>query len=368
MIQETKIRVPSFLNIEAVKAAQQAKREQREASLYPRDGSPELFQLERDIAEVLGIRQGSLLLYNTGMSAVVDALEIMRPTAETRILKGSQHYSQAGNYITDELRSRKATIFETDPGSVRGIRKVLEERRPEIVFFETVTNGSEMATLDVESFLYLPVLQDVDPLIILDNTLPSSTGMPLGSIIAASDRRIIVVESGTKFIGRNTEMCGIAFTDNSDLLSRLRKRRQRIGSLLSASAIETISSCMPKTAEEYNLRNQAIFRHTLRLAVACSTFPNNNDRFFVVHPNLPGHPNNQQADAYSPDGISPVFFIQPADFGDSHYEIATSLWQSPVISALCDLGQSFGFDRTRIWPDDNSPIVRISGGIYPEKE
>ncbi len=368
MTQEIKTRVPFFANIEAVKAAQLAKKEQREADLYPRDGSKELFRLERSIAEMLRVNPGNLLLYNTGMSAVVDALEVTRPTVGTKILRGTQHYSQAGNYITDELRSRQVSVLQTEPNSMADISAALISRRPDIVFFETVTNGSEMAVLDIEKFLRLQVLQDLNPVIILDNTLPSSTAVPLGAIMAASDRRIIGIESGTKYIGLNGEMCGIAYTYNSDLLLGLRKRRQRTGSLLSVSAVETIRDYMPKTAEDYHQRNGIIFRHTLRLAKACSDSPINGKEYIITHPNLPPHVDHQTADAYSVNGVTPVFFIQPMTFEEGHYKIAESLWQNPVISSLCELGQSFGFDRSRIWPDDSSATLRISGGIYSEAE
>lgn len=362
---EARTRVPAFADITAVRKAQQAKRNQLEADLYPRDGSRELFQLEKDMAGKLGVKPGHLLLYNTGMSAVVDALEASRPTAGTRILRGQQHYSQAGNYIADELRSRGATVVETDPGSIADIDKALQRKRPDIVFFETVTNGSEMAVLDLEQFLRLPVLQEIDPLIILDNTLPSSE-VPLGQILAVTDRRVIGVESATKYFGLNNEMGGIAYTFDNDLLLRLRKRRQRTGSLLSASAAETIRECMPRTAQDYQARNRAIFEHTLRLAIACFKSEGDQEVFRVVHPNLPDHPNSVYVNSHAPYGISPVFFIQPASLEERHYEIAQALWQDPVISRLCDLGQSFGFDRVRIWPDDNTPVVRISGGRYSE--
>lgn len=367
---EVKTRVPSFPDIATVILAQAAKKQQTGGvDLYPRDGTQELSQLEARLAEIFRIKPGNLILYNTGMSAVVDALEVSRPSAGTRILRGYQHYSQAGNYISDELRSRNVLVFETDLGSVEAINRALEIRKPEIVFFETVTNGSEMATLDLGEFLRLPSLHKLDPLIILDNTLPSTTGVLMDTVMAGSDRRIIVVESGTKYIGLNTEMCGMVYTYDEDLLLSLKKRRQRIGSLLSASAVVTIRDYMPKTAEDYHFRNRAIFRHTLRLAKTCFISTSGSDKFFIVHPNLPNHPNSRYANSSSPDGASPVFFIQPTDLGDdSHYQIAEQLWGNPVISSLCDLGQSFGFDRTRIWPDDNVPAVRISGGLYSEEE
>lgn len=259
--KEVLSRVPSFPDIKAVRAAQQSKRELREADLYPRDGSRELFQLERDIAGIMGVRQGNLLLYNTGMLAVTDVLEISRPGVGTRILRGYQQYSQAGKYISDDLRLRGALIFQADSGSIEDISRALEARKPEIIFFETVTNGSEMAVLNVEEFLRLPVLQELDPLIILDNTLPTSTAMPLGEAMAVSGRRIIGVESGTKFIGLNREMCGMAYTFNQDLLRSLKERRQRTGSftpskqllckfLFSGGDISCFLYCVRKTGRE----------------------------------------------------------------------------------------------------------------------
>ncbi len=362
--------VPSFPDIAAVLAAQEAKRDQTGGvDLYPRDGTQELSELEVRVADMFGIRPGNLLLYGTGMSAVLDALEISRPTVGTTILRGYQHYSQAGNYISDDLRSRGVSVFATDPGSIEETEAILKARHPGIVFFETVTNGSGMATLDTKEFLQLPILQQLDPLIILDNTLPTSTGIPLGEIMEVSDRRIIGVESGTKFIGLNEVMCGVAYTYDADLLLRLKKRRQRTGSLLSAAAAVSIRKVMPKTAEGYHLRNMQIFRHTLRLARACLDNQSDGNVFTVVHPNLLSHQGSAYANACSSDGISPVFFIVPTDLGDnSHYQIADKLWGHPVISSLCDLGQSFGFERSRIWPDDNSPVVRISGGIYSPSE
>lgn len=364
-------RVPSFADISAVKAAQEAKRLQiGGVDLYPRDGSRELSALEKDIAGMMGVRVGNLLLYSTGMSAVIDALEITRPTSGTRVLRGNQFYSQAGNYISDELVSRGVEMSQVDSRFVQDIYMTLDKVKPDIVFLETVTNGSEMATIDVRELLDLSVMRKLNPLIVLDNTLPTTTGIPLGSIMASSDRRIIGIESGTKFIGVNTEMCGIAYTNDKDLLSALRKRRQRTGSLLSLSAVRTIRDCMPQTPEAYWHRNKSIFGHTLRLALACSSAQAESGEFVVNHPNLPTHPNNEYANSCSSDGISPVFFIVPSDFGSrgGHYQIAERLWENPVISSLCELGQSFGFDKSRIWPDDNSPVVRISGGIYSEED
>lgn len=367
---EIKTRVPSFPDIEAVKAAQKAKREQTGAQdLYPRDGNNCLFQLERQVAQVLRVDPNHLLLYNTGMSATVDALEVRRPKVGTEILLGYQQYSQTRNYISEDLQNRGAKIHYVDAGSLQDIEQVVARIRPGIVFFETVANGPEMAVLDVERFLKLPVLAEVDPLIILDNTLPSSTALLLGEVPALAKRKVIVVESGTKYIGLNSEMCGILYTYDEEILRELKRRRQRTGSLLSSSAVETIREIMPKTAEEYDFRNRQVFNNTLRLARACFAAQEGLDDFVVSHPNLPTHTNFEYANQVSPDGISPVFFILPTSATpEGQYKIAGRLWNHLVISRMCELGQSFGFDHTRIWPDDNSPALRISGGIYAQKE
>ena len=366
---EVKIRVPLFPDIEAVKTAQRAKREQSRVDLYPRDGSICLFQLERQIAQILRVEPNHLLLYNTGMSAATDALEVSRPAAGTRILQGYQQYSQTRNYISDDLQVRGAEIHQVDVGSLQDIDRVVAGIRPDIVFFETVTNGSEMTVLDVAGFLKLPILSEVDPLIILDNTLPSSTVLPLGEVLALVKRKVIVIESGTKYMGLNSEMCGILYTYDEELLGKLKRRRQRTGSLLSSSAVETIREIMSKTAEEYDYRNRLVFNNTLRLARACSEAQQDLDDFVISHPNLPTHTNFEYANQVAPDGISPVFFILPTSGEpEGHYKIADRLWGHPVISRMCELGQSFGFDHTRIWPDDNSPVVRVSGGVYAQKD
>lgn len=371
--QNLSVRVPSFEDIEAVKAAQLAKRDNGRVNLYPRDGSAEVFQLEDDIADMLRVRRGNLLLYGTGMSALLDALEIGRLTVGTRILRGTQHYNQAADYVSEDLGSRGVLVYKVDSDDLNAIDASLRKNRPDAIVFETIVNGSEMFVLNLEGFLSLPILTELDPLIVLDNTLPSSTGLPLGEIMTDTKRRIIGVESGTKYIALNTEMCGLTYTYDQDLLTKLKKRRQRTGSLLSISAAETIAEVIrkafPEGIRDYDRRNLAIFSNTLRLARACYAAEEESDWFATVHPNLPNHVNAEYSNNRFPDGASPVFFIQPTSMNnEDHYRIAEKLRHHPVIRSLCDLGQSFGFDRTRIWPDDNSPALRISGGIYAQKE
>lgn len=376
---EIQTSVPAFATLEELNSAMAAKESQCSGvRLYPRDGTPELAQLEGDIEDMLGVRGGHLLLYGNGMSAVRDALDALDPTFGTRILRGNQHYSQAGKIITEYLGTgRGARVSLVDPGSIKEVEKELREQRPQIIFFETVTNNYLMATLEIERFLDLPILQELNPVVILDNTLPTSTGIPLGRIMESSDRRVVGVESGTKYIGLNGEMCGMIYTYNEKLLDIYKKRRQAWGSLLCGSAIATVRRDMPQTAGEYHLRNKAVFQHTLRLARACARGLENEEKFIVVHPNLLDHPNSRYTNLCAPEGISPVLFIGPVDITDidvleaKRNLIARRLDAHPVIRRLADVdgpyGQSFGFARLRILTYEH-PVIRISGGIYSEEE
>lgn len=154
-------------------------------------------------------------------------------------------------------------------------------------------------------------MEQLDPLIILDNTLPTVTAMPLGALIEGSARKVIVVESGTKYIGMNTEMCGLSYTADTDLLVRLRKRRQRTGSLLSAAAVETIEDIKPRTVEQFHQRNRSLFSNTLRLARACFEALDGDDRFEVAHPNLSTHANSEYANLHSPGEFHQFCSLSP---------------------------------------------------------
>ena len=86
-------------------------------------------------------------------------------------------------------------------------------------------------------------------------------------------------------------------------------------------------------------------------------------------PNLPNHPDQEYANLKYPGGASPVFFIQITDQKHlDQFKLVDRLWQNPVIRQYCRLGQSFGFDQTRLWPDQSYPAFRVAGGTENEEE
>lgn len=351
--------VPSFGSIAEVIEAQRRKAESKPAELYPRDGNNGLARLEKSVSELIGVGPENLILYNNGMAAIGEALELAHPTFGDVVVYGNQLYGQSQWYLSQELRERGVKPIAVDAGSKDDIAKAIEKHRPKIVHFETVANAPDMSVLTLE-FLDLPVLEDVDPLIILDNTAPTSAGLPLVNLLRNSNLRILIVESGTKYFGLNKEMVGIIYSDRSEEITDLRKRRSRRGSLPPDSSVRTLERVIPPSKEEFDKRALQTQKNTFELAKA--SLEVEGEDFVVVYPNLPTHPSYEYAKRKFPQGAAPFFFIIPISDRLDQYKITQALWDNETVRRFCKLGQSFGFDNTRIWPDDRFPVVRVAGG------
>ncbi len=365
-------RVPPFAyeSAQAFDVALEAKNAYRydKNELYYRDGFPALAQVEDQLAGLVGAELGHVLLTNTGMAAIVAAIEVGHPTAGDKVLHAFQSYSKTNEYITGDLRERGVKTVGVDIGSLASITAAIERERPKILVFETVSNGTEMAILDAERFLALPVLKEVNPLIILDNTIPTDSNLPLASLIKKTGLRVIGVESGTKSYALNQELAGILFTYDESLLEQLHKIRRRGIGTVNPSVVETLLGVIPPTKEQFDRENKAIARNTRDLALACSQAPGSFEKFVVLHPNLPDHPQSDLANSLYPDGCSPVFFIQPAQPNITAEIIVRSLEKSLLDHDLIPgrdfyFAQSFGFNRIGISWDKNAGCVRIAGGL-----
>lgn len=334
----------SFNSVQELRAAQARKQNFQPANLYPRDGTKDLDRLERRIAGYIDVNPDNLLLFNSGMLAVTEAIELASPSQGSTILYGEQLYSQTTAFITNDLKERGVKPIQVDASFGPGIQRVVTRFTPDIIFFETVANGPDMQVLDLEALLTSDL--SYNPLIILDNTLPTSVTWSL-DFSKRPDKRIIVVESGTKFYAQNKQLCGLAYTSNPELLQRLMERRRRRGSLLAATA--TINQHLPPTKDEFTSRIKKIANNAQYIAASLSEALDNND-FFVSYP-----------DSQIGQGISPVLFLTSPHI--DQFKVTERLWEQEVVRRYCDLGQSFGFDRTRLWPDSSYPTIRIAGGM-----
>lgn len=331
-------------------------------TLYYRDGYSELALLEKKVAELVDTVSSNLLLTNSGMSAIVTALDIASLHQGDSILFGRQGYNQAQGYINEELRGRGVRPIGVDAGSLEDIGRAVEKYHPTLLFFETVGNGIDMPVLDLEGLLHLDSVNTLKPYIIIDNTLPTNTHIKLSQHMRNTDLSIVGVESATKFYAKNTELGGILFTEDQGLLELLRRKRQRLGTTLGPAAAERIQETVPSLSEFTN-QNQIAGRNTLILAQAVSDLASESG-IYIAHPNLSEHPNSELADNIDPNGISPVCFIQSESDMECG-EIIRRLSYNGVLDD-CYFSQSFGFDKTGIYVDSN--YIRIAGGLESEEE
>lgn len=356
--------VPSFESVDELRSALDAKRAFVPMNLYPRDGTDHLAEVEGRLAELARVEDRELVLCCSGMAAVVNSIEAFMNSGST-VAMPNEAYSQTERYTNRHLRDRGIRVVTFNPADPDSVSRMVG-KGPDIIFGETVTNRPSMGVLDVRGLFEKCDDADMDPYVVLDNTLPLSTGLDVAGSVDP-DRKLLVVESATKAYALNGELAGIVYGKNPELITKIRAHRQTKGFGPNVGGVERIDQLLPGSVEVFDERNLRIFRATGALAAACfAVQPEGYQLFATSHTTLPNNPNAELAKKQLTEGGSPVFFIEcMADrFGAAldRFELAERLWANPVIRQQCELGQSFGFDHTRILPDADHQMVRIAPG------
>lgn len=350
--------VPSFEDPDALQAGLLAKSLFQSTDLYPRDGCELLGETEDRLKELSRSDGGNALAYVSGMSAVTAAIDAALHFTRTEgalpvLACSEQAYSQTRRYIENFVRNKRASVIYFDSGTPSEVSRVYRDKQPDVVVSETVANYMDTPVLDVEHLLYETRASEISPFLVLDNTLPLSTGIPLGEKLTEEDD-IVVVESGTKSYTKNTVMLGISITKNQTLHDFLRRYRRTRGDIPDRRHLETVLDVLPETLDEFDERNLKLYRNTGETALALAEGLGDNKDFIVSHPALPSHENHGR------NAVSPVLYIQTPKL--DQFEAVRQLWRHPYVSSNAELGQSFGFDRARIVHDEYVRAVRIAGG------
>lgn len=365
----TKEVVPCFSSIDELQAGLAAKAAYASIDLYPRDGSERLALAEAQAGHLARVEDHEIALFNSGMSAVVAAVDVALEQSETHtpvLACAEQLYSQTGAYIGQRLTRRGVKVVRFDSSWPIHVQRVLEQHQPDVILSETVGNGPGVPVLDTEALLDQAKSLGSKPVVVLDNTLPLSTGLPLGNMLPKDDN-VLVAESGTKSYTFNSELSGLVYSKNQSLLDKVREYRRMTGSMPGIKSVEGILSLLPDSREAFDDRNKRIYKNTGALALALFEAQANGGDFIVSHPSLPSHDNYDYAAQNYPDGASPVLFLQCTGCADQ-FELAGRIWQNESVQTHAKLGQSFGFDHARILPDERGRVVRIAGGAYTDTE
>lgn len=361
--------VPTFESTEELWRGLHAKANFEHADLYPRDGSELQGRVEGRLAELAGVNPDEILVYNSGMSAVTDsidaALYAAAPKAETlpTLYYAEDTYSQTKRYIENFLQGTRANAIAFDSGHRATLEAILSERQPDVIVAETISNYINVPVLDVDLLLERSRDMDNPPVIVLDNTLPLSTGQPLGEKLNEDDW-VIAVESGTKSYTFNRVLSGVGYSQNSELLQWLRRYRRTRGSLPDPGHMAQIEELLPESRSAFDERNNRLFKATGAIAVTLAEAAGDDTRYVISHPAVAGHENHGLYESAYPHGGSPIMYVYSAKI--TQQQILEKLWDHPGVREQARLGQSFGFDEARLVPDEFASTVRIAGGAYTD--
>lgn len=349
--------VPSFASVAELRTTLESRDTRVTRDIYPRDGSSRLATVEDVFTSLTGTESGQLLLTSCGMSALAAVFEATIAT-DTHVAAAWQTYSQTGILLEDICRRSGARLTRFDSGEPTDVEKAIS-KSPNVVFAETVSNGPDTPVFDAEHAIATCREQGLYPAILLDNTLPLQTGYSTTSLPKYDN--LVVVESATKAYAQNAELGGLIYSKDQDLIDSLRVERSKRGFGPSVGALAVLESTLPNSKAAFDERNTRVFRTTEILAQAAHRAVAGTSQLIVTHPSLPHHPNYAYSQERLVHGSSPVFYIQC--LGDTdQFALTERLWDHPNIRNHVELGQSFGFDHTRILPNTAYPMVRISGG------
>lgn len=340
---------------------------------YFRNGSYSLAVEEQKIQKL--VEAENVLLTTSGMSSVITALEIANLTSGDIVIHGSSEYGQSFDYISVDLAEKNIKSIKTDTGNITNIGNTIKQtlvsnpkEKIKVIFFETVGNGPEIPVLDIEKFLSLKILQDIDPLIIFDNTFPTNSTVQLARIIKKSNLKIIGLESATKFYLLNQDLGGILFTFNEDLFQKLLQKRKRIGATPGPSQISAYSQLLTINKNEFDENNRKTMRNTFRLARTCSQAASVGSKFSIKYPNLPNHPNFVYVQKNYSNGIAPVFFLTSLDPNLNSEQLFYLLEKHHAFDDII-LSESFGFNTTTaLQTERDGGYIRIAGGLEEDKQ
>jgi cystathionine beta-lyase/cystathionine gamma-synthase len=354
--------------------------------LYPRDGAPSVSRIEELVSEVTIPGQQHNVIWASGMSAVREtvlfAVDYManngtRDGGNPTIARSLGLYSQSAVFFDKLTRSgiRVSGFSSDDFDTGRStVLRALEERPTDVLFAETVANTPELSMLNVHRLLEHVRWMEKPPIVVLDNTLPLSTGLNFDELLEPDDP-VFIVESGTKNLMNNSELLGISYSANLDLLAGLRRHRAHSGAVNSLSGLATINERLQKTIPGFHDRNRAVFGSTGKIAVALAeaqTELGTSTDFITTFPMTDtDHRNYEYAQQITPKGltfISPVVFAVATGLSDqSAPDLLRRISEHPVMreqikEGQVDLGQSFGLGNARLLYDRSVPNVRFAGG------
>jgi cystathionine beta-lyase/cystathionine gamma-synthase len=190
-------------------------------------------KLEAKLARLYGSRES--LFVNSGMNAIHVAIESNNLKTGDKILIGQKCYFETTDWIQKYLVPRGVVVLKVDTSNSSKVLEMLETHKPNICFLETVINSPEVICLDFDGQFFEA---SQGTAFIIDNTVQSHLTKWYKIVPAKYHDKLLIVESGSKYITENL-MMGVVY-GTSKKLSACRDYARCVGSQLQQKAFEHI--------------------------------------------------------------------------------------------------------------------------------
>jgi Cys/Met metabolism PLP-dependent enzyme len=196
-------------------------------------------QLETIFANAYG--SSAALLVNSGMSGIAVVTGMLNLRTGDNVLTGERCYFETSDYLARFVSQTGVTVRRVSVDEPEAITEALRQTRPALAIFETVTNVPGV-----------PIARNWDKWLaaspktffLIDNSVQSH--LTCWFEIMTEDPRVLVVESGTKYLSEEA-MVGVLY-GHAEAIERARDYARATGQQLQEKAFNYISEAEIRAA------------------------------------------------------------------------------------------------------------------------
>lgn len=189
---------------------------------YTRYGNPTTALFEEAIAHLENAE--AAIAYSSGMAAIHGALISLSSHAASPIVVGKDIYGATYGLASNILESLGRPVHFVDVTDLPAVQELCAEIRPEILFFESVSNPL-LRIADIHALR--DISRECGAKLVIDNTFTSP--VLLRPLEIGAD---VVIHSATKYLGGHGDALGGVLAANREIVSKCHETNKLVGATL----------------------------------------------------------------------------------------------------------------------------------------